>query len=299
MFNKIVIVEPVLITDEGKGELKKCCKKLVSFDKDIVGDYDAEVIKRIGDGDSILVSYKTQISRNVIEQCKNLKHVALCCSFYGKEFAKVDIDALEERKISYSHLAGHGDNGVVEFTVTQVVNLIHGFYGKQWKKETLDLTNIKIGVLGLGNLGSKIARAFRFFGSEVYYHSKTRKKDLEKELGITYLELDEFLKTVDVISINLNRDVCLIGGDNLKKFGNGKIIVNSSIGKCYEEKSLRRWLRNKTNFYVCDSSSDNSEIADLLKLDNVIYTDDIVGDTKQCFERATNQIINNVKKASR
>ena len=299
MFNKIVMVEPVLITEEGKKQLKKCCKKLVNFDKNIVENNDAEAIKRIGDADCILVSYKTQISKNVIDHCKNLKHVALCCSFYGKKFAKVDIDALEERGISFSHLAGHGDNGVVEFTVSQVINLVHGFYGKQWKEEPLDLTNLKIGILGLGNLGEKVARAFNFFGCKVFYFSKTRKRDLEKELNVKYLDLDALLETVDVLSINLNRDVCLIGGDKLKKFGNGKIIVNSAIGKCYEAKSLRQWLKNKHNFYVCDSSSDSSEIVDLFSLENFIYTDNIVGDTKQCFQRATDQIIQNIKNAGK
>jgi len=296
MFNKIVIVEPVLITEEGKEELKKYCKELVAFDTDVTSE--EETISRIGDGDCILVSYKTYISKYIIENCKNLKHVALCCSFYGKKFAKVDIETLESKGVTYSHLAGHGDNGVIEFTVTQVINLIHGFYGKKWKEETLDLTNIKVGILGLGNLGSKIAKAFKVFESDVYYYSRTRKQDLEKELGITYLDLEELLETVDIISINVNRDVCLIGGDNLKKFGNGKIIVNSSIGKCYEINSLKEWLKNKNNYYICDKATINDDIKEILDYENVIYTNDIVGDTKQCFLRATQQIINNVKNAS-
>lgn len=296
MFNKIVIVEPVLITEEGKEELKEYCKELVEFNTDITSEEEA--ISRIGNADCILVSYKTSISKYIIDNCIGLKHVALCCSFYGKQFAKVDIQTLEERGITYSHLAGHGDNGVIEFTVTQVINLIHGFYGKKWRKDTLDLTNIKIGILGLGNLGSKIAKAFKVFEPEVYYYSRTRKYDLEKELEITYLELEKLLKTVDIISINVNRDVCLIGGDNLKRFGNGKIIVNSSIGKCYEINSLKEWLKNKDNFYICDKATINDDIKEILDYENVIYTNDIVGDTKQCFSRATKQIINNIKKAS-
>lgn len=295
MFNKIVVVEPVLITKEGMEELKNYCNELITYTTDCVDDNDA--INRIDDADCILVSYKTNISRNVIEKANNLRHVALCCSFYGKQFAKVDIDALEEKGITYSYLAGHGDNGVVEFTIAQVTNLVHGFYGKRWKEEPLDLTNIKVGILGLGNLGTKVAKGFKFFGSKVYYYSKTRKKEIEEELNIQYLDLEELLKTVDAISINVNRDICLIGGENLKVFGNNKIIVNTSIGKCYEIETLKQWLKDKNNYYICDKATINDDIKQILNYENVIYTNDIVGDTKQCYERATQQIINNIKNA--
>lgn len=292
-FNKIVIIEPVLITESGKEKLNDFCNELVIFDTDTKSDSETE--KRIFDADCILVSYKTKISREIIDKCKNLKHIALCCSYYGKQFAKVDIDALEKRNITYSYLSGHGDNGVVEFTIAQTINLLHGFNGKKWKDEFLDLSTLKVGILGLGGLGTKIAKAFKAFDSEVYYFSKTRKPNIENKLGITYLELDVLLKKVDLISINLNRDVCLIGGDKLNIFGNGKIIINTSIGKCYETSSLKEWLKCKDNFYICDKASTGEDLFDILKLDNVIYTSEIVGDTSQCLTRATEQILKNLK----
>lgn len=246
----------------------------------------------------MLVSYNTVISRNIIEKCPNIKHISLCCSYYGKQFAKVDITVLEEKGITYSHLAEHGDNGVVEGTIAQTINILQGFNGIQFKKETLDLTNLNVGILGLGNLGTKVAKAYKFFGSNVYYYSRTRKERIEKELNITYLELDDLLGKVDVISINLNRDVCLIGGDKLDKFGNGKIVINLSIGKCYEYETLKKWLQNKNNYYICDITTINEDIKNLLDYENVVYINHCIGDTKQCYLRASQQIVNNIKKAS-
>lgn len=297
MFQKIVIVEPVSLAKAGKEELKKYCKELVAFDEVSTGE--EETIRRIGNADCILISTFTVISKQIIEKANYLKHVVLCGSYYGKQFAKIDIDALEQNHITYSHLAEHGDNGVVEFTVAQVINLLHGLAGKQWKTERLDLSHIKIGILGLGNLGGKIAKTFKIFGSEIYYYSKTRKEILEKTEGYRYLELKELLKTVDILSINVNRDVCLIGKENLKIFGNHKIIVNTSIGKCYETETLKEWLTNKDNYYICDQPTMTDEIKDIIYYENVIYYDDSVGDTKQCLERATAQIINHVKKYSK
>lgn len=293
MFNKIVILEPVLLTKEGVEELKKYCKELIYYDTDTINDEDT--INRIGNADCILVSYKTVINSNIINNCKNLKYIAMCCSFYGKQYSKVDIDTAVEKGISFSYLKGHGDNGVVEFTVCQIINLIHGFGNKRWKNEQLDLTDIKVGILGLGDIGSRIAKSLQLLGSDVYYYSRTRKENEEKN-GIKYLELKELLSTVDIISINLNRNVCLIGDGNLDIYGNGKIIVNTSIGCCYEIESLKKWLQNKNNYYICDKPTVNEDIEEILDYENVIYTDMITGDTKQCYKRATKQIISNIDK---
>lgn len=295
MFKKIVIVEPVFMEKDGEEELKKYCNELIVYDTDVADE--KETIKRIGDADCIIVSKNTMINKTIIENCSNLKHIALCCSFYGKQFAKVDIDTAEKKGITYSYLVDYGDNGTVEYVVAQTINLIHGLYGKRLKPDAYDLRGIKIGILGLGSLGTKIARVFRSLDTDVYYYSRTRKENIERELNIKYLELEELLKTVDVISINLNRDVCLIGGENLKKYGNGKAIINTAIGKCYEIDSLKEWLQNKDNYYICDELTINDDIKEILNYDNVIYNNIYSGVTKQCLEEATKQIIANIKNA--
>ncbi len=296
MFKKIVIVEPIFMKKGREKELEKYCNELIIYDTNVKDE--KETIERIGNADCVLVSWSTTISKEIIEKCTNLKHIALCCSFYGKQFAKVDIDTAEKKGITYSYLEEYGDNGTVEYVIAETINLIHGFYGKKLKEEAYDLTGIKVGILGLGNLGTKIARTFKIFDTDVYYYSRTRKENIEKELNIKYLELDELLNTVDVISINVNRDVCLIGENNLEKYGNGKAIINTSIGKCYELDSLKKWLENKNNYYICDEPTINDDIKEILNYDNVIYTNaHSGGGTKQCLERATQQIINNVKNA--
>ncbi len=291
MFNKIVVVEPVYIKKEGLEELKKYCKEMKVFKTEAKSN--EEKIKRIKDADCILVSHKTIIDKEVLDNCPNLKFIHLCCSYYGPQFCKTDIQHATQKGIKFAYLQEYGDNGVIEYTIASVINLQHGIYGKKWRKEVNDLTAIKVGILGLGDLGTKIAKAFNFFGTQVYYYSKTRKKELENK-NLIYKPLDELLKTVDVLSINLNRDVCLIGGDKLKIFGNDKIIVNTSIGQCYEVSSLKKWLKHKDNFYVCDNSNINNNL-DLPNYENVICLDRDSGVTKETLERATEQIINNIK----
>lgn len=294
MFNKIVVVEPVYISELGLEKLKDYCLKLIVYDN--TAKNEQELIERIGDADCILVSHTTVITKEILDKCPNLKFIHLCCSYYGPQYCKTDITYATEKGINFAYLKEYGDNGVIEYTIASVINLQHGINGKKWREDVNDLTAVKVGILGLGGLGQKIAKAFNAFGTKVYYYSKTRKTELENE-NLQYLPLEELLKTVDVLSINLNRDVCLIGEDNLKLFGNGKIIINTSIGYCYEINSLKKWLECKDNFYVCDNSNINNDY-DLLEYNNVVYLNHDSGVTKQTLERATEQILHNIKENS-
>lgn len=291
IFEKIVVVEPVYLSAGGGRQLLGLAKQVVQFDTEPRNE--SELIDRIGDADCILVSPTTVVSKRVLDKAKNLRFIAMCCSYYGAQFSKVDTIYADKKNIRWAYLKDYGDNGVVEYTLASVIDLCHGLHGKKWKKEVNDLTAIKVGILGFGSLGSQIGKTFNNFGTKVFYFSKTRKLELENE-NLKYLPLDDLLKKCDVLSINLNRDVCLIGGDKLKIFGNNKVIINTSLGHCYEIESLRQWLKNPQNFYVCDSASINED-KDLIALENVQYLDRSCGVTKQTLQRATEQTLHNLK----
>ncbi|MCH5163818.1 MAG: dihydrofolate reductase [Clostridiales bacterium] len=290
MFNKIVIIEPVYISESGLAELKKYCNALEVYDT--APQSEEQIIERIKDADCVLAALNTGISKNVLDNCPNIRFIQLCCSYYGPRYCKTDIEYAVSKGIKFASLTDYGDNGVIECAIASVINLQHGIGGKKWHRDAHDLTSLKVGVLGLGDVGKKVANAFRSFGAKVYYYSKTRKPQLESEL--TYLPLDELLSTVDVLTIHLNRDVCLIGGDKLEKFGNGKILINSSIGRCYELESLKKWLSGENNYYVCDKLSLNDDY-NLLNYDNVIYVDHGCGVTVEALERASDQIVSYIK----
>lgn len=291
MFNKIVSVEPIFISERGLSELKKYCKELIVYDN--AARDEAQLIERIADADCVLAALNTPISKNVLDNCPNIKFIHLCCSYYGPKFCKTDIEYALGKGIKFASLTDYGDNGVIECVTASVIDLLHGIHGKRLHKEYYDMRSLKVGILGFGDLGKKIAKTFNAFGSKVYYYSRTRKPEFESA-SLTYLPLDELLKTVDVLTIHLNRDVCLIGGDKLNIFGNGKILINTSIGRCYEKASLKKWLECKNNYYVCDTLSLNDDY-DLLDYDNVINIGHDCGVTVQALESASDQILTHVK----
>lgn len=293
MFEKIVILEPIIMTEDGMEELKTYGKELVVFDN--ISFDEEENIQRIGDADCVLVAYTTKITRKIMESCPNLKYIGMGCSLYDEEHANIDLQAARDNNVVVLPLKDYGDEGTVEYVVAELLNLLHGLKKNRWKDKACELTNLKVGIIGLGMIGGMTARALKFFGADVYYYSRTRKPEFEKE-NIQYLPLHELLQTVDVVSLSVNRDVALMDKEAFSHFGNGKILTNISIGTCYDVEALDEWLQNKNNYYICDNASMSDKTKHILSNTNVIHNDVVAGHSIQTDMRATGQTIDNIKK---
>lgn len=292
MFNKIVAIEPVLMTNEGKAELKDYAKEVVFFDT--LPQSDQEIIDRINDADCILVSFTTKVNKIVLDACLNIKYIGMCCSYYGDQYSNLDMATAREKGISVGYLKDYGDEGVTEGILCQLISLLHGFGKYQWRARPYELTGLKIGIIGLGTTGLMTARAFNFLGADVYYFSRTRKEQAEKE-GIKYLPLKEMLKQVDVVSGHLNRDVILMHEEEFEALGNGKIFITISIGRCYDVRPMLKWLNAEGNYYICDPNAKVGNSEDILNHPKTIMANKIFGHSKQTDERATKQTLAGIK----
>ena len=111
----------------------------------------------------------------------------------------------------------------------------HRIYGK------------RLGIIGMGRIGSAVARRARGFGLSVHYHNRRRvHSDVEKELEATYWEsLDQMLSRVDIISVNCPHTPAtfhLLSARRLKLVQPHAFIVNTSRGEVIDEKALARML---------------------------------------------------------
>ncbi|MEG0792184.1 MAG: NAD(P)-dependent oxidoreductase, partial [Lachnospiraceae bacterium] len=216
MFEKIVAIEPISLLPEAKEALKEYAHEVVLSTTTPLNDED--IIQRIGDADAVLVSYTTNIDRYVIEHCPNIRYIGMCCSLYSEASANVDIACARERGIPVTGIRDYGDEGVVEFVVSELVQVLHGFQGYQWSEEPRELTGLKVGIVGLGTSGSMVAKGLRYFGADVSYYSRTRKPEAEKE-GIPYLELNELVKECEVICTCLNKNTIVLHKEQFECMG--------------------------------------------------------------------------------
>lgn len=292
MFNKIVVLEPILITKEGKCELEKYSKEIVFYNSK--PESENEIINRIDNADCILLSFTTKITKNILDKCPNIKYIGMSCSYYDDKYSNVDMKTAIEKGITIKYLKDYGDEAVPEYIISELIRLLHGLGNNQWRDRPYELTDVKIGIIGLGKIGTMVANALKYFGADIYYYSKSRKPKEEKK-GIKYLPLEELLKECDIISTHLNRDVVLLNEKEFEQLGNGKIYVNTTIGCCYDVNALKKWLDTGTNYHICDYVSNIEKTQDIIHHQKTIYTNKICGNSKQSDIRAKTQTINNIK----
>ncbi len=292
MFKKIVAIEPVNLLLYAEKELYNYAKEVV-FYPDIPKN-DQEITNRIGDADAMLVSFTSKVSEEVIKNAKNLKYIGMCCSLYSEASANVDIATARARNIFVNGIRDYGDEGVAEFVVSELTRLFHGFGDRMWEDYPRELTGLKVGIIGLGALGTLIAKTLKFFGADLYYYSRTRKPNAEDE-GIKYRELNELLSECEVVCCCVNKNTVLLYEEQFEIFGNRKILINTGGSPTFDMKAFEKFI-NGDNYFICDMpgclGNDN-----LLTHKNVRCVGVPSGMTKQAKVRLSEKVLANVKSA--
>lgn len=291
-FEKIVSVDNTGLTPDIKSEIQKLTQEVVwhhDYPKE-----NSEIISRIGGADCVLVSWNTPIKAEVINACPNIKYIGMCCSLIDEDSANVDVRAAREKGITVLGVRDYGDEGVLEYIISELVRLLHGFGEHQWKSEELELTNQKLGIIGMGTLGKMLAQRAQAFGMEVVYYSRSRKPDVVLE-GIEYLNLPELLSKCDIISTHLPRNTVVLGSNEFKILGNNKIIVNTSLEPTFDVKEFAKWIKIDGNYGIFDKVAMGKSYDILKAYPRVIYTDKVTGFTYQAKERLSKKVLKNIE----
>ena len=290
-FKKLVAIEPVSLIPEAEEELKQYAEQVVMYE-DIPGS-DEEIVKRIDDADAVLVSYTSQIRQPVLEKCPNIRYIGMCCSLYSEASANVDIAYAREHGIQVLGIRDYGDRGVVEYVLYQLIRILHGFDYPMWEKEALELTGLKVGIVGLGVSGGMIADALMMMGAKVSYYSRSRKIEQEAS-GISYMPLQELLKENQVVITCLNKNVILLGEKEFAQLGSGKILFNTSIGPSHEVEALKKWLSAGDNWFICDTAGAIGDVS-LVDHTQIVCEQASAGCTAQAYELLTQKVMTNIK----
>lgn len=295
MFEHLVAIEPVSLIPSAEEELYQYAEKVELY-RDVPKD-DEEILRRIGDADAVLLSYTSRITRSVIERCKNVRYIGMCCSLYSEESANVDIPAAREHGILVKGIRDYGDRGVVEYVLHELTGLLHGFGLPMFRDEPIEILGLKVGIVGLGVSGGMIARALKFFGADVSYFSRTRKPDAEAG-GMTYRPLDELLKKSEVVFTCLNKNVLLLGSHEFEVMGEGKALFNTSIGPGFDSEALCQWLKLPGTYFFCDTKAAAGNVdPKFFERPNVHCVNVSAGRTKQAFVLLSQKVLANIYSA--
>ena len=291
-FKKLVAIEPVSLIPSAEKELYTLANEVVLYND--IPATDEEIAARVGDADAVLLSYTSRLERVAMEQCPNIRYVGMCCSLYSPESANVDIRYAESRGITVTGIRDYGDEGVVEYVVSELVRLMHGFGEEPWEGMPREITGLKVGVVGLGKSGGMIADAMRFFGAEVSYFARSEKA-WATEKGYRFLPLEEVLSTSDVVFCCLNKNTVLLHEAEFKALGKGKVLFNTGLSPAWDEAPMVAWLESdpKNRLYCDTLGALGSE--KWMSHPQVRTVNVSTGRTKQAFDRLSEKVLHNIK----
>ncbi len=289
MFDKLVAIEPVSLISSAEEALHSYAKEVVMYDN--IPNDDDEIISRIDDADAVLLSYTSRINRYVLEKCPNVKYIGMCCSLYSPESANVDIIYANERGITVTGIRDYGDEGVMEYVVSELVRCFHGFGQEPWDDMPREITGLKAGIIGLGKSGGMIADAMKFFGAEVSYFSRTEKEEARTK-GYRFLPLNDLLAQNEVIFCCLNKNTILLHEEEFKQLGNKKILFNTGLSPAWDETPFVEWLGGD-NLCFCDTLGALGG-EHLLSHPHVRCMQVSTGRTLQAFDRLSEKVLANL-----
>ncbi len=289
MFNQIVAVDDVALTEGAISKIKKYSKNPARFyDND--PESTEEVIKRIGNSDCVLVSWRTKITKEIFENCKNIKYIGIC----GTSSSNISLEEAKKRGIVVSNVGSYGDEAPAEYIFYQLLSLARGFGKYQWKEMPCELFEKTLGIVGLGAVGSEVAKLGLGFRMKVIYYDITRKPEFEKK-GLRYLELDELIEKSDIISIHVPKDTKILAKKELGLIPKGTILVDTCLGKVFDIEDFVSWINKGENFAIFDYSVSEEYYKKFKDLKNVIFPKVIGGRTLESKKRLSMQVVKNIQ----
>lgn len=245
--------------------------KIVFLDRASVGDASLKVLEELGElvcydrtapneraeriaDAEIIITNKVRIDRPEMEAAPHLKMICIAATGMNN----VDLQVAKERGIAVKNVAGYSTESVVQSTFAHLLNLASklpyfdervksGAYSRSglftdMGRSFRELYGKRMGIIGLGTIGRRVAAVAEAFGMEVVYYATSGKAHDDYFRAVS---LDELLTTSDVVSIHapLNeRTAGLISQEELRRMKYTALLLNAGRGGIINETDLAEAL---------------------------------------------------------
>ncbi len=208
-------------------------------------------------GYDIIITNKTPLGREVLEQLPECKFIALLSTGYNI----IDCEFAASRGIPVSNIPSYSTSAVAQLTFAFILELcnkvaIHNTEVKKgkwseckdfcfWRSPLQELLGKTLGIIGFGSIGSSVARIACAFGMNVIAH--TANPDKYKDVtDVRFVTLDELLEKSDIVSLHCPLTAAttsMVNADFLSKMKNSAYIINTSRGPVVDEQALANALK--------------------------------------------------------
>ena len=304
-------------------------KKIVILDGKTLGEISLEKLSEIGEvryydttdisevkervrEANIVLTNKVILNRENLSEANNLEFIAEVAT----GFNNIDIEYAKEKGIGVANVAGYSTNAVVQHTFAATLALLDevayydnyvksGEYSKSGLFTCLDRSYYEIegktwGIIGLGNIGKKVAKIAEAFGAKVVYYSTT---GINSNNDFSRVSFDDLLSKSDIISIHapLNENTLgLINYEALCKMKNSAVLVNMGRGPIVVEEDLARAIDEDKirgaalDVFEVEPIKINSPLLTMKNKDRIILSPHIAWASVEARERLFNEVVENI-----
>ena len=291
----------------------KALEKLATSEHEVViSEFDRplkeeEFVEKARDTDALLTLLTDRVDGALMDSAgPQLKII----SNYAVGFDNVDIKEATDRGIVVTNTPSNEVNeAVAEHTWALILSLARriveadeatrrgGFKG--WEPGIFLGTGLlgkTLGIVGLGRIGSMVARRAKGYNMTVLYNKRSRDEEAEKELGVTFVELEELLAKSDFVTLHVpltEETRHMINKESLAKMKKHSYLINTARGPVVNEKDLVEALRaGQLSGAALDVYDNEPDInPELIGMENIVLTPHIASATWEAREKMGEQAV--------
>ncbi|MGM0624033.1 MAG: phosphoglycerate dehydrogenase [Campylobacterota bacterium] len=276
--------------------------KLLENDKEIeyinAADEDkTKLLDTISDADITITRSSTDVDQKFIDAARNLKAIVRA----GVGVDNVDIEGCSKKGIIVMNVPTANTIAAVELTMTHILSCVRTFpyahnnlkQDRIWRRQDwygTELKDKKLGVIGFGNIGSRVGIRAKAFEMDVIAYDPYIDPKKATDVGVKYTTDFNDILACDIITIHTPKTgetINMITKDEIAKMKEGVILVNCARGGLYNEKDLYEGLASKKIQFAGIDVFDKEPATDhpLLELDNVTVTPHLGANTLESQQR--------------
>ncbi|HLU23478.1 MAG TPA: phosphoglycerate dehydrogenase [Bacillaceae bacterium] len=286
------------ISDTGLKALYDHPNYVVDKNPGLAPDALKEIIKEY---DALIVRSQTQVTADILEHASNLRVIARA----GVGVDNIDVNAATKKGIIVINAPGANTISAAELTMAMMLSLARNIphahastSAGKWERNNfkgVELYEKTLGVIGMGKIGSEVAKRAKSFGMNILGYDPYLTEDRAGEMGITKASLDEIAAEADFITIHtplIKETRGLVNDDYLAKTKKGVRIINCARGGIIDEAALVRALNSgqvagaALDVYETEPST-NTE---LLSHPNVVVTPHLGASTVEAQEKVAHEV---------
>ena len=270
---KITFLEPLGLK---VNQIEAACQNLKQAGLEVIiypdRNENLDVLKQRAEGADVIIESNIPLRKDFLDACPNLKMLSI--AFTGLDH--IDMEECQRRGIKVMNAAGYSTEAVAELAIALMIDVYrkvreNDIITRECQRKGImpgrEIGGKTIGIIGMGNIGQRVAKIANAFGCKVLAWNRTP-KTIE---GVTFVDKETLLKEADIVTLHIalnNETRDFITEKDFALMKPSAILINTARGPVVNEMALANALKNGV---IAGAATDVYGTEPPLKKDNPLF----------------------------